>query len=689
MNRVLKHIFIFLISIATFLSLTVDFGVTTSLSTLNSFSFVQDISAYFDHIGAMFAHYFNTRIVIVDNVAVSPIILALLYIFILIWIGIFYYHFKNLFMACLPCLISFAGLFVIGHVPKFYILSLFFIGLVGNLSSPYYKRALVSLISCFIIFVIIVQFFPVPPKSDLASLHHNVNTYVADNTPLEMGRYGLYLPSNADSIGNGDLNDAGNRSYSGTVKAVVTLDSKPTAKVFLKGCTSDTYSNNTWSSGGNGLFESMIEKNSSNTNLAKQEIANYAYYRLNSFERSRITIEIKDSIGKYQLIPYAAYVPTSFNIIDDSYIEKKRDTESFYFIRSIYVQSKYKTVMSYDRDNLLDSYNVFDQKNTTENWYTDYVRDASLDTTPLSHEFIESFSGKFNSSSSKVNLMLIKNSLATYASYNLSPGKTPKDSDFIDYFLFKNHEGYCVHFASAGVMMLRLNGIPARYAVGYAILPNAFIEQEDGTYKAEVKDNNAHAWVEIYTNDLGWIPFEMTPPSNSVSTFDNNTSNSSDDTNNSDNNTSTTESESNKDAKSDETTTTENERSVVEPSRISWEIIIIAVLLIILCIVLTFLYKWYYFKKHYIAPLSSDSYKVKIEAMFGLFQKLTLYSGINVEHDEFLAIANKAAYSDDKVNENDYKNAQILFNKLFYKIYDLSPRNKQLALRIIKKQAGI
>ena len=53
--------------------------------------------------------------------------------------------------------------------------------------------------------------------------------------------------------------------------------------------------------------------------------------------------------------------------------------------------------------------------------------------------------------------------------YTLSPGTTPEGRDFVDYFLFENHKGYCVHFASTAVALLRSQGIPARYAEGYAV----------------------------------------------------------------------------------------------------------------------------------------------------------------------------------------------------------------------------
>lgn len=63
----------------------------------------------------------------------------------------------------------------------------------------------------------------------------------------------------------------------------------------------------------------------------------------------------------------------------------------------------------------------------------------------------------------------ITNYLAGNYTYTLSPGSTPSDEDFVEYFLFKNKKGYCSHFASATAVILRSLGIPARYVEGYVV----------------------------------------------------------------------------------------------------------------------------------------------------------------------------------------------------------------------------
>ncbi|MGM7669418.1 transglutaminase-like domain-containing protein [Microbacterium sp. A93] len=64
--------------------------------------------------------------------------------------------------------------------------------------------------------------------------------------------------------------------------------------------------------------------------------------------------------------------------------------------------------------------------------------------------------------------------------------------------------GYCIHFASAMVMMAQSVDIPARVVVGYA--PVAATAGEH-----RVTADRAHSWPELYIDEVGWVPFEPTP----------------------------------------------------------------------------------------------------------------------------------------------------------------------------------
>ena len=79
--------------------------------------------------------------------------------------------------------------------------------------------------------------------------------------------------------------------------------------------------------------------------------------------------------------------------------------------------------------------------------------------------------------------------------------------DLVDFALI-TRRGYCQHFAGAMALMLRMNGIPARVAVGFTSDPGRFDTTKD-TY--EIIDRDAHSWVEVMFPELGWLPFDPTP----------------------------------------------------------------------------------------------------------------------------------------------------------------------------------
>ncbi|MBM3943651.1 MAG: transglutaminase domain-containing protein [SAR202 cluster bacterium] len=90
--------------------------------------------------------------------------------------------------------------------------------------------------------------------------------------------------------------------------------------------------------------------------------------------------------------------------------------------------------------------------------------------------------------------------------YSLEVDPPPYNVDGVDHFLFTLNRGYSEYFASATVVMARSVGIPARLATGYTVGDPG---QEAGIYS--VKDSHAHAWVEVFFPNYGWVPFEPTP----------------------------------------------------------------------------------------------------------------------------------------------------------------------------------
>jgi hypothetical protein len=77
----------------------------------------------------------------------------------------------------------------------------------------------------------------------------------------------------------------------------------------------------------------------------------------------------------------------------------------------------------------------------------------------------------------------------------------------LSYFLSRSHSGHCEYFATATVLLLRRLGIPARYAVGYAVH-----EASGSAYI--VREGDAHAWCLVWDKKAQtWRNFDTTPAS--------------------------------------------------------------------------------------------------------------------------------------------------------------------------------
>ncbi len=93
--------------------------------------------------------------------------------------------------------------------------------------------------------------------------------------------------------------------------------------------------------------------------------------------------------------------------------------------------------------------------------------------------------------------------LKTNKEYSLEASHD-RSNDVADEFVFEMEAGYCQYFATAMTAMLRTQGVPARYVTGYG----GGERVGDGEYL--VRGKHAHAWVEVYIADVGWVTFDPT-----------------------------------------------------------------------------------------------------------------------------------------------------------------------------------
>lgn len=95
--------------------------------------------------------------------------------------------------------------------------------------------------------------------------------------------------------------------------------------------------------------------------------------------------------------------------------------------------------------------------------------------------------------------------LADNTTYSIDAPLSPAGVDVVDHFLFTSKNGWCEQIASSMVVLLRLQGVPARLATGF--VPEG---RDPVTGRYQVLERGAHAWAEVWFPEVGWVPFDPT-----------------------------------------------------------------------------------------------------------------------------------------------------------------------------------
>lgn len=248
---------------------------------------------------------------------------------------------------------------------------------------------------------------------------------------------------------------------------------------------------------------------------ALESVANYSTILQNS--AATITISNLRRKKDYAFTTYVPLIPNSFDLRNDAFIEP--NSKSSY---------SYNAYVGSTNIYMLKSSQLFEDTEFSSIWkeYSKYVKYNYTKLPTGMAEIVNIAEGLKNGTGygykdkgvAPSNIAIadrIREYLNDNIKYSLETPKLPKDRDFVEWLLLDNKKGYSAHYATAMTVMLRMANVPARYVEGYVLLPedlaNAKPTEDKGYYKADVTDLNAHAWVEIYESNYGWIPIEATP----------------------------------------------------------------------------------------------------------------------------------------------------------------------------------
>ena len=95
--------------------------------------------------------------------------------------------------------------------------------------------------------------------------------------------------------------------------------------------------------------------------------------------------------------------------------------------------------------------------------------------------------------------------------YSLNTDNSAGSNTFLGNFLNETRAGHCALYATTMCLALRYLGVPARYVTGFTIGGDECEKTSEG-YSYTVLEKDLHAWVEVYYDNVGWIPYDPTPP---------------------------------------------------------------------------------------------------------------------------------------------------------------------------------
>lgn len=297
-------------------------------------------------------------------------------------------------------------------------------------------------------------------------------------------------------------------------------DRMPKDTMYIKGFYGAQYVGGRWLNDGDDFEKAVkeagfdVEEVKENISLmGKKGIENY-YASLSSKELYpvKVTLEYLKKNNKVAYVPYFADVYSGIDIEGGVYYKKEKE-----LTRISYLVNQEK--LDYE-----DYSNMpfVEFKEDWEKWYEEYVCDNYLSVPggmegilDIAHELkfknnLQTMEGVPGENTLRARAAkVVAEWMAKNMNYTLEPPTLPRNAEPIEYFVSVSREGYCMHYASAATLILREMGVPARYVSGYYVDESDF-KIADDDYMGIVKDNAAHAWVEIYLDRFGWVPLEVT-----------------------------------------------------------------------------------------------------------------------------------------------------------------------------------
>ena len=320
----------------------------------------------------------------------------------------------------------------------------------------------------------------------------------------------------------------------------ITLDRRPRENIYLKGFVGGDYENGRWKSVSKQEFSDWAQQQGYSSEEYQQLVREYPYamvkrdLSLYYSRENKVNLKLRRSTRGYSLVPYFSKIPAGQEQEADGSLSPLKQRE-FQWQSYLYLEDWIRLLennmfMMYPEESgigkTLSTYKSYAYQSYTRlpaeglERLQLYAIQEEKDMPGITYE-IKNFTGEVltlpvdgmvNAETEK-KIRLVQELLWKDTQYSFGLERVPEGEDFAQFFLLDQKKGYCTHYATAGTLLLRMYGIPARYVMGYLVLPSDFKENGDGTYTAAITDERGHAWTEVFQENVGFCPIEMTPPS--------------------------------------------------------------------------------------------------------------------------------------------------------------------------------
>lgn len=303
--------------------------------------------------------------------------------------------------------------------------------------------------------------------------------------------------------------------YTGKTVFTVTLEEAPYQTMYFRGFVGDTYEDGKWYPPDEQDFLKAAKQWNSYREDIGADILQLSYNSKYAEDKTIWTqamkLDYRSEETDYAYVPYYTYLRADgvldlLNVSADSTLYRTKACDQIYL--NIYLEQEENAITALDEADVeLDAdYSTYVKQHYAAEHSTQLKRLNAL-ADEWKEQGFGAFEGDFEYTTQTLKVL---QELWDRTSYNRKLQSIPAGEDVVENFLFDSNEGYCIHYASAATLLLRELGVPVRYVSGYAVTPQEFKKNSDGTYTAAVPDWDGHAWVEIYVDHKGWIPMEVT-----------------------------------------------------------------------------------------------------------------------------------------------------------------------------------